>query len=142
MLCTLLSVLYLSVTCHTPKWPPHGNRRRAPGVIRLEFNGYDLTLQRKHPSSASPPINCAIVLVYEMSLARFVWREPTIMSRSSCITIIVIAIDKTIVIPAIVINEDPTPCTALATNNMMNNFPKAYTARTCINKRYIYVARV
>ena len=56
------------------------------------------------------------------------------MSRSSYITIIGIAIDKTIVIPAIVINEDPTPCTALATNNMMNNFPKAYTARTCINK--------
>ena len=22
------------------KWPPHVNRRRAPGVIRLEFNGY------------------------------------------------------------------------------------------------------
>ena len=44
MLCTLLPVLYLSVTCHTPKWPPHGNRRRAPGVIRLGFNGYGKTL--------------------------------------------------------------------------------------------------
>ena len=43
MLCMLLPILYLSVTCHTPKWPPHGNRRRAPGVIRLGFNGYDST---------------------------------------------------------------------------------------------------
>ena len=43
MLCTLLPVLYLSVTCHTPKWPPNVNRRRAPGVIRLGFNGYDTT---------------------------------------------------------------------------------------------------
>ena len=25
---------------HT-KWPPHVNRRRAPGVLRLGFNGYD-----------------------------------------------------------------------------------------------------
>ena len=40
---TLLSVLYMSVTCHTPKWPPHGNRRRAPGVIRQGFNGYGYT---------------------------------------------------------------------------------------------------
>ena len=23
------------------KWPPHVNRRRAPGVLRLGFNGYD-----------------------------------------------------------------------------------------------------
>ena len=23
------------------KWPPHVNRRRAPGVLRLRFNGYD-----------------------------------------------------------------------------------------------------
>ena len=43
MLCTLLPILYLSVTCHTPKWPPHGNRRRAPGVIRQGFNGYGTT---------------------------------------------------------------------------------------------------
>ena len=25
-----------------PKWPPSVNRRRAPGVIRLGFNGYGL----------------------------------------------------------------------------------------------------
>ena len=25
---------------HTPKWPPHVNRLRAPGVTRLRFNGY------------------------------------------------------------------------------------------------------
>ena len=25
------------------KWPPHVNRRRAPGVLRLGFNGYGLT---------------------------------------------------------------------------------------------------
>ena len=35
-----LPVLYLSVTCHTPKWPPNVNRRRAPGVNRLRCNGY------------------------------------------------------------------------------------------------------
>ena len=29
--------------CHTPKWPPNVNRRRAPGVIRLGFNGYGNT---------------------------------------------------------------------------------------------------
>ena len=23
------------------KWPPHVNHRRAPGVLRLRFNGYD-----------------------------------------------------------------------------------------------------
>ena len=25
------------------KWPPHVNRRRAPGVLRLGFNGYGQT---------------------------------------------------------------------------------------------------
>ena len=32
------------VTCHTAKWPPHVNRRRAAGVTRLRFNGYDIVL--------------------------------------------------------------------------------------------------
>ena len=26
------------------KWPPHVNRRRAPGVLRLGFNGYAFSL--------------------------------------------------------------------------------------------------
>ena len=47
MLCTLLPVLYLSVTCHTPKWPLRVNRRRAPGVTRLRLNGYGSTFPNK-----------------------------------------------------------------------------------------------
>ena len=30
---------------HTEKWPLNVNRRRAPGVIRLGFNGYDITIK-------------------------------------------------------------------------------------------------
>ena len=29
------------------KWPPHVNRRRAPGVLRLGFNGYGLGAQKR-----------------------------------------------------------------------------------------------
>ena len=32
------------------KWPPHVNRRRAPGVLRLGFNGYALTHSATVPS--------------------------------------------------------------------------------------------
>ena len=44
MFYTILPVLYLSVSFHPlgghAKWPPHVNRRRAPGVIWLGFTGY------------------------------------------------------------------------------------------------------
>ena len=76
MLCTLLSVLYLSVTCHTPKLPPHGNRRRAPGVIRLGFNGYDRNL-------------CFVILSYMlMFLCTFKrnWAKRFIVICFSCLT--------------------------------------------------------
>ena len=71
MLCTLLPVLYLSVTCHTPKWPPNVNRRRAPGVIRLGFNGYGTTVTDKDSCYELMPIYIHVFMIIRLSD----WRE-------------------------------------------------------------------
>ena len=68
MLCTILPVLYMSVTCHTPKWPPHVNRRRAPGVTRLGFNGYGSNPTHSATAPPSPLVINATVTIMTMDI--------------------------------------------------------------------------
>ena len=63
------------------KWPPNVNRRRAPGVLRLGFNGYGLSLEQPAAAIARHDTEiCHGQWHYSVVMTNHIWRHQNIIA--------------------------------------------------------------